>query len=131
MRGLYLLLLSLTITSLQAQTQQQVAIMYFNEHFGHVHQNSLDTSASLTTVSCGHPVKIIDDKTLSVSSDWFYVFVGENKGYIRRRFLSVARPDCFQNRYPKFVNGLNLDITELHYWGRLYDHFLRGESKIQ
>jgi len=46
-------------------------------------------------------------------------------------YLSAKRPTCFQGKYPKFFDALNLDLAELYYWGRLYDHYIQGETRVQ
>jgi hypothetical protein len=99
--------------------------------FGHVHSKSDSFSSSLSTLACGHPVKVIRNRGTYDRDVWFYVKVAGVKGYIKREFLQQKRPSCFQSKYPKYFNALNLDLNELYYWGRLSDHFVEGESKVK
>jgi hypothetical protein len=108
-----------------------VGIFYYSNIFGHLHQNPSTESSSLTNMACGHPVKVLHKKGYGRNSHWIYAKVGNAKGYIERDFLTGRRPKCFQDKYPKFFNALNLDLNELYYWGKLYDHFIFGESKVK
>ncbi|MDP7320273.1 MAG: SH3 domain-containing protein [Bacteriovoracaceae bacterium] len=102
---------------------------YYVNFLGHVHKNPSKDSSSLTVLQCSHSVKILKSK--SNVPNWTYVEVGEDKGYIQTRFLSNKRPKCLQEKYPKFYLGLDLDITEMYFWGRLYDQYFQGRSKIK
>jgi hypothetical protein len=114
-----------------ATDEKVVGIFYFKPIFGHVHQSSNKTSASLTTIQCSHPIKVIESSKVSMSRDWAYVQVADHRGFILREYLSTKRPECFQGKHPKFFDALNLDLSELYYWGRLYDHYYYGESRIR
>lgn len=39
-------------------TDDLVGIFYFNQIFGHLHKSATVDSTSLTTLSCGFPVKV-------------------------------------------------------------------------
>ena len=108
-----------------------VGIFYMKPLFGHVHQSSVRTSASLTTIQCAHPVKVIESSKVSVSSEWAYVEVADYRGFILKQYLSEKKPECLQGKYPKFFDSLNMDLSELYYWGRLYDHYVQGETRVQ
>jgi hypothetical protein len=99
--------------------------------FGHVHQSSVRTSASLTTIQCAHPVKVIESSKVSISKEWAYVEVADYRGFVLKQYLSETKPDCLQGKYPKFFDALNMDLSELYYWGRLYDHYIQGETRVQ
>lgn len=103
--------------------------MYFNEFFGHLHKSASKESNSLTIIQCSHSVKLLKGKTKIPG--WIYAEVGEDRGYIQEDHLSKTRPRCFQSRYPKFYSKMNLDITDMYYWGRLYDQYLNGESRAK
>jgi len=105
------------------------AILYFNQEFGNVHSSTLKSSTTLTTLGCGHPVKVLKSKK-SLDENWCFVRVGLHEGYILKQFLSEKRPTCFQSRYPKFFDQLNLDLTQLYYWGRLSDQYVFGKSQV-
>lgn len=102
---------------------------YFNEFLGHVHKNPARDSASLTIVQCQHSVKLLSNE--STPEGWAYVQVGEDKGYIELRFLSTNRPPCFQEKYPKFYQTFNLDLSEMYFWGKLSDHYLQGRTQAK
>jgi hypothetical protein len=114
-----------------SQDEKILGIVYYKNIFGHLHQNPVALSASLTSLSCGFPVKLIESNKINLPSDWEYVQVGEHKGFILKKFLMMKRPECFQGKYPNFVNKLNLDLTQNYYWARLYDQYVLGESLIK
>ncbi len=131
---MFLILLLSSILSFADTTstdEKVVGIFYMTPLFGHVHQYSVRTSASLTTIQCAHPVKVIESSKVSISNEWAYVQVAEYRGFIMKQFLSDKKPDCVQGKYPKFFDMLNMDLTELYYWGRLYDHYVQGETRVQ
>lgn len=108
---------------------QEIGRLYFNEFMGHVHESPDRSSTSLTTVQCAHAVKVL--KIANEVPGWIYSQVGEDKGYIQSQFLSSTRPKCFQEKYSRFYVNLGLDITEMYFWGKLYDHYDMGKSKIK
>lgn len=129
---LILLLTSLLSFAETTSTDEKVVgVFYMKPLFGHVHQSAVRTSASLTTIQCAHPVKVIESSKVSVSPEWAYVQVADYHGFILKQFLSESKPDCIQGKYPKFFDSLNMDLSELYYWGRLYDHFIQGETRVQ
>lgn len=85
----------------------------------------------MTTIQCSHPVKVIESSKVTINEAWAYVEVADYRGFIRKEFLSAKRPDCFQGRYPNFFDGLNLDLSELYYWGRLYDQYIEVETRVR
>lgn len=103
--------------------------MYFNKFLGIVHKEMSVDSSSLTVVQCSHSVKILPMKKLIPG--WTYVQVGEDKGFVEAKHLSAKRPACLQMKYPKFYQNLDLDVTEMYYWGRLYDQYFTGESRVK
>ncbi|MBC96872.1 MAG: hypothetical protein CME63_03925 [Halobacteriovoraceae bacterium] len=107
-------------------------VVYFNHLFGHVHKNPSRYSQSLSTIECGHPVKIVKEKGNEIlSGNYFKVKVGPYLGYIDRIYLSNKKEKCISDKYPKFFNSLNLSISEMYYWGKLNDQYVQGESKVQ
>lgn len=103
--------------------------LYFNKFLGHVHKNPSEDSSSETIVQCAHSVKVLPQK--NPIEGWTYVEVGEDKGYVQSEFLSLKREECFQEKYPKFYLGLDLDITEMYFWGKLNDHYTQGTSRAK
>lgn len=131
---MFLILLLSSLLSFAETTstdEKVVGVFYMTPMFGHVHQSSVRTSASLTTIQCAHPVKVIESSKVSVSAEWAYVQVAEYRGFIMKQFLSEKKPECFQGKYPKFFDSFNMDLSELYYWGRLYDHYVQGETRVQ
>ena len=118
----FFLLLSLNVNS-------DIGRLYYTNFLGHVHQHPLKDSNSVTIVQCSHYVKVL--KKEGLDSDWVYIQVGEDKGFVLRKFLSDKKPSCFQEKYPKFYQSLNLNLSEMYYWGRLYDQFSRGKSQLK
>jgi hypothetical protein len=131
------MLLVLILTSLlsfaetSSTDEKVVGVFYMTPLFGHVHQSAMRTAPSLTTIQCAHPVKVIESSKVSVSAEWSYVQVAEYRGFVLKQYLSDSKPDCFQSKYPKFFDALDLDLAELYYWGRLYDHYVQGETRVQ
>lgn len=128
-----LILLSslLSFADSSSTDEKVVGVFYMKPLFGHVHQSSVRTSASLTTIQCAHPVKVIESSKVSASREWAYVQVADYRGFILKQYLSEKKPDCIQGKYPKFFDKLNLDLSELYYWGRLYDQYVQGETRVK
>lgn len=108
-----------------------VGVMYFNEFMGHLHKSPVKTSNSLTTIQCSQPVKVIEENSKYSSGEWFYVMVGEDKGYIHSQFLQTSRPQCFQEKYPRFYQKLELDLSDMYFFGRLQDHYIKAITRAQ
>lgn len=124
---IFILILTFFNSSLRAD---EVGRLYFNQFLGHVHKDADKDSSSLTIVQCSHSVKVLKyEKPLS--NYWLYVQVGEDKGFIQKSFLSSKKPTCLQEKYPKFYLELGLDLTDMYFWGKLNDHFVKGTSKIK
>lgn len=111
--------------------EKVVGVFYFNQMFGHVHQSSVRTSASMTTIQCSHPVKVMESSKVQADKKWSYVEVADYRGFILKQFLADKRPECFQAKYPKFFDAFNLDLAELYYWGRLNDQYISGETRVK
>ena len=101
-------------------------VKYLATPWGHIHQNSSRYSTSLTTVSCGHPLKIYE-----VGKAWHKVQAGPYTGYVRNEQLLDKKPTCLQDKYPKFFDDLKLEITEMYYWGKLYDHYIEDKTRLK
>jgi hypothetical protein len=123
-----ILILFLSISAFaKVKKYKFVSLSYFSKTYGHIHENPNNYSASVTTISCGYPIKIFSKKSLK-DDTWKFVKVGGEYGYVRSDFLTQSRPRCLQAKYPKFFNKLNLDLSELYYWGRLNDQVLTETS---
>ena len=115
-------------------------VSYYNNLFGHVKKNPSRYSQSQSAITCGHPVKIYKVSPKKGSSgvsqtvfndSFYYVKVGPYWGYINKRYLSKKKPNCFQDEYPRFFDKLDLKIEDYFYWGKLYDQFIYGKSRVQ
>jgi|GEM_PF-531950 len=114
------------------------AVYYFRGSFGHLHQNPSRSSMTLTTIACNHPVKILKvagaqkkQENLLVNKEWYFVRVANYDGYLHKDILSEKRVECFQDKYPRFFESLNLEVNDLFYWGKIHDHFITGRSKVK
>ncbi len=135
----------LIITSVKAQTpapgqtieRKQVAVKYLTAPYAHIHQNPNRFSAALTTISCAHPLRVYsltyskESKPLEIfNKEWRLVKAGPYEGYVRDDFLAASKPECFQDTYSKFFEALELEVADMYYWGRLYDLYDYGHTKV-
>ena len=116
--------------------KEVIKVGHFSEIYGHIHQNPSKYSTSLTNISCGHPVRVYSIKDESgersvFNKEWVYVSAGPYEGYIKKEYISDDDPECLQDRYSKFFDRLSLDITDMYYWGKLYDHFVKRKTKAR
>lgn len=126
-----------TTVASSAMKKTLISVKYFNEMMGNVHQNASRFSQVMTTISCNYPVKVMKetsadgkDFVLHGDNNWNLVNVGPYEGYIMSAYLSDKKNECFEEEYSKFFDGLELDITDLYYWARLYDQYTQGKSKV-
>ncbi len=124
-----LLLPVLALAETTATDEKVVGVFYFKPIFGHVHQSSSRASASLTTIQCSHPLKVLESSKVQASPEWAYVQAADHRGFVLKEFLSEKRPECVMGKYPKYFDSFNLDLSELYYWGRLNDQYLQGETR--
>ena len=128
------LALSLMLLSLNsfAKKEKTLRIVYYKNLFGHIHKNPSRYSQSLSTISCGHPIKILGLEGKEIQSgDFSKVKVGPYVGYIDRKYLSSRKRQCFQDRYPRFFDNIGLSLSDMYYWGKLYDQYVYGRSTVQ
>lgn len=117
--------------SIQAK-EQAVRVVYYKNLFGHIHKNASRYSQSLSTIGCGHPIKILGYKGKEIVTGTFnLVKVGPYKGYIDKKYLVSKKPSCFQDKYPRFFDNIGLSLTDMYYWGKLYDQYIYGRSTVQ
>lgn len=107
-----------------------VGVFYVKRPYLNLHQGTLPYSSVLTTLSCNQPVKVFET-TPKIVEDWQSVTVGDFEGFLPSEFLGTKRANCFNEKYPKFLNSLQLDLTEMYYWGRLDDQYIQGKSQIR
>ncbi len=133
MKGLILItiiFISFNLLAAKKQKPKLIGVFYYQELFGHIHQTPDQYSPSLTTISCAHPLKVYEPIKLS-KKGWNYIQTAGVEGYVQEKYLDQKKPKCFQNRYPKFMNEVDLSLTEMYYWGRLYDMYSTSESKLK
>ncbi|MCO4792160.1 MAG: hypothetical protein KC493_00505 [Bacteriovoracaceae bacterium] len=112
-------------------------VMYYKYMFGHLHQNPSKYSTSLTTIGCAHPLRVYSVKTsgskprMVFNKEWYFVKAGPYEGYIRSQQLSRRKPKCFQDKYPKFVDQFDMEISDMYNWGRLYDLYLFKRTRVR
>jgi hypothetical protein len=134
-------LLSLLPIALNAKKHDKklsiLKVQYFNKMFGHVHENPSVYSDSLTTIGCNHPVKVLKSTSkkngksqIFHNKNWYMVKVGPYNGFVRKNHLAGRRVKCFNEKYSKFFDLFKVDLTEMYYWGRLYDQFVIGKSRV-
>ena len=127
----YFLILIFIFTPAFAK-EKRVKVAYYNHLFGHIHKNPSRYSISLSTISCGHPISILGNKGKEVRSGQFYkVKVGPYTGYISKKYLNDKKPQCFQDKYSRFFDHMDLSLTDMYYWGKLYDQYVYGRSTVQ
>ncbi len=114
-----------------ADKKEKRKLLYFNNTYGHIHELPNKFSPSLTTISCGHPLVYIKDKEDKVGKLWVHIEASGVKGYVDSKHLVKTRPQCPQRLYPKFWNSLEMDVSELYYWGRLYDQYIEGNTNLR
>ena len=104
--------------------------LYLNRTYAQLLNNPYSFSSTITTLPCATPLTV--DPTLKSNAvDWVGVQFAQERGYVYRKFVSIERPnDCYQEKYPVFLSALNLDVSELYYWGRLQNQvheFVTGD----
>jgi hypothetical protein len=120
--------------NLNAAPKPVVKEVYFNLFAGHLHQGPNPESTSLKLLNCGDNLRVIsEEKEVKTSSkfEWVKLQTGEYIGYVRKEFLSNETPSCFNNKFMKFVDQFKLEITDKYNWGRLYDNYVWGKSKVK
>lgn len=140
---LFVLLSSFAFSAEESSSSSQmkrlpIGVRYFSQIMGNVHQNPSRYSQVLTTISCNHPVKLLKEVSkdgkefiLYGEDKWHLVSVGPYEGFVMVDYLSEKKNACFDEEFPKFFDGLNLDINDLYYWARLYDQYVQGKSKVR
>ena len=121
-----ILFILLSFSSLEAK------VHYLKNMYAHIHSLPSVYSSSRTIISCGHPVEVLEisREKRKLVDKWSHVRASGQKGYILKSLLSIKRPDCFQDKYPRFFSEIDLSMDEIHHWGRLYDLYIYGKSKV-
>ena len=125
----YFLIAAVFFTVTLSAKDTVVSIGYFKPIFGHIHMNPSEHSQSLSTVACGHPIKVLKHK--KDLEGFRYVQVGPYKGYIHKKLISSNNVSCVQETHPKFFDLLHLSLSDMYFWGKLQDQAIEGKSKVQ
>ncbi len=129
------LLLSLYTCKTFAKKTEKIFYSYYNKTFGHLHQNPSKYSSSLTTITCNQGMKVLEEKVSVENSKeiWQKVKIGPYEGFVQKKHTDQKwnKKKCVQDRYPRVFDLLELKISDFHYWGLLYDHYLLEKSEIQ
>ena len=110
------------------RADELLGVFYFSKIFGHIHQFPSPYSSALTTISCNHPIKVY--KTTNSKEGWRLVKTVGLQGYIQSEYLASKQVQCFQSQYSKFFDALDLSVSDMYYWGRLSDLYIKGKSKV-
>ena len=109
--------------------------LYYRNMYGHLHQSPSSYADSLKTLSCGDRIQLVPDKSGTTTEfsrfSWAKVKYGPNEGFIRSEFLERGKPNCFQTKYTKFFNQFKVELNDVFSWGRLYDQYVSGSSKVR
>lgn len=99
-----------------------VVTKFIKKPFAQIHQNPTRVSRILTTFECGQALKL-----KSQSGDFALVSFANYEGHILIEHLQDDKPqDCYQDKYRKFFEYLNLGVSEMHYYGKLQDMLIEG-----
>jgi hypothetical protein len=136
-----LIILAVMFVSISANSKiikkSVTRIAFLKNMFAHVHQNPSKFSTVVTTISCGHPVKIYkvtehDGRSSETfNKSYKFIKVGPYDGYIMKHLLTGARPNCFQDKYPRFFDQFEMNISEMYNWGRLNDLYLHKRTRVK
>jgi len=102
-------------------------VSFFNLDMGTLHETASAYSQALTTIACNQPVHV--DKAASAPVGWSKVSVGPYSGFVKTSHLSHEKGVCLFDKYSKFIDALDLGISDLYYLGRLSDQFVKGQSQ--
>lgn len=119
----------LILMSLNGQAENssntKKTVYYVQTVYSQLHQNPSKFSRVLSTFECGQPFYVLS----APISEFYNVEYSNYKGFMSTNVLGDKKPDdCWQDRYRRFFDYINLGVTEIHYWGRLQDLLIKGES---
>lgn len=131
------LLFFLILISFSNSFAAQVPVIkdvYFNLFSGHLHQGPNPQSTSLKVLNCGDRFKVITNEKEGATPtkfSWIKLQTASYIGYVRKEFLSDEPPKCYSDKYLKFVEQFKLEVTDKYNWGRLYDQYVLGKSRVK
>lgn len=134
---LILPLLTFFVMNLEANAsgERLIGTRHMTAVFGHVHETPSRTGTILTTIECGHPLRVFarrqgESEQSLINGEWRFIKTGPYEGFILDRDLSTKKLQCPQDKYPKFFEELGLSITQMHFWARLYGQYLIEETEL-
>ena len=77
-----------------------------------MHSETSRYSQTLTTLSCGHPIKAYEDK--NIDSEWQKIKVANYTGFVRSAAISAAKVQCWQDKHSRFFSGMELEISDIY-----------------
>ena len=101
---------------------------FIKKNFVILGQNPMPSTNPISILSCGNKVKVIPRK-YQVPKKWSFVRVGSFEGYVKDQFLAKKKPQCFEDRFPKFHNSFRIKLSEMYYWARLNHQILENGPK--
>lgn len=111
-----------------------IGTFYINKIFANLHQHPSPYSPSVQIVACGDPVKVYESNDSLLPPEWTSAstsIYGEANGFLSKNIFSKEKESCLQNKYPKFFNLLNLELTEMYHWGKLYDQYITVKTRVR
>lgn len=88
-----------------------------------MHQNKSRFSRIISNFECNQPFQVLKDE-----GEFMKVKFATYQGYILSDHLQRGKFDkCYQDQYRKFIDYLDLGVSDMHYWGRLQDLYVSGE----
>jgi len=120
--------------------------------FAPLHRLPSVFSDILSTINCGQTVetllldeeiklkeksKTVGAKKLTkeemiIVNNWSKVKVGPYVGFIQNDLLkskgTAGTEECLQDEYQMLFQWMELDVSEMYYWGRLHDIVFKGNS---
>ena len=129
---IFSVMLLLSFNSSPQEEEKIQKVVYLKNIFGHIHRHPNIYSTALSTVKCGHPVKVMKkDGKIVINNSWYYASVGPYKGFVQMNQTSDKRESCFQDKYPRFFDRMDFGLTDFYRWGKLHALFLRGTSRTR
>ena len=101
---------------------------FIKKNFVILGQNPVPSTNAISILSCGNKVTVIPRKN-QISKKWSFVRVGSFEGYIKEQFLAKKKPQCFEDRFPKFHNSFRIKLSEMYYWARLNHQILENSPE--
>lgn len=126
MRALLLIGALLFTQNLYAKKVKGV-LRYTNRIYSVISTGASPIAETLTTVACGHPVRLLKTR----DDNWAKIKAGPYSGYMPVDYLSKKKVKCFQDKYPRFIEKMNLSPTQMYLWGKMQNLYKNGYSRVR